>query len=446
MGGGVSITNIIANPSEKDNKPKEIDLKKLPDAIDEAVYVHEKFAIVIDPTEQASRFLKYQTGTYINFENPIDSTTTNINRAIISNLQYGRTVTLKFPTLQGITGDLFNDKMLPIGILDRSSFFNNELWKNMLQSSDPDPREVVISSSYTLILCTSTEYIPPELQNIMHVIKIVDKSNNPTQSESNGEPNQPMDAIAELYGAKEIIRNSIPLVEAAFDGDLDEVKGLMLKGYHLESCDGRKHTALSEASCQGHMHIVQFLLDSGADPNSVSDTGRSPIWRAAFNGHHKVAKVLLEAGGSPEFRDKVSLESAYDVAQTDELRQLLNTWDINRTLQLMEERRRVILANIESRIKTSAEREFLARNIIRKELVDKASNGDTEGIKDMLETIYAEAQQSERMRDLLLLSSSSSSSYPRILETLSYYSPESSSYFIIITITIVMITIIITIS
>ena len=28
-----------------DTKPKEIDLKKLPDAIDEAVYVHEKFAI-----------------------------------------------------------------------------------------------------------------------------------------------------------------------------------------------------------------------------------------------------------------------------------------------------------------------------------------------------------------------------------------------------------------
>ena len=40
----------------------------------------------------------------------------------------------------------------------------------MLQPSfDPDPREVVISSSYTLIICTCTEYIPPELQNIMHV-------------------------------------------------------------------------------------------------------------------------------------------------------------------------------------------------------------------------------------------------------------------------------------
>ena len=30
------------------NKPKEIDLKKLPDAIDEAVYVHEKFALGSD--------------------------------------------------------------------------------------------------------------------------------------------------------------------------------------------------------------------------------------------------------------------------------------------------------------------------------------------------------------------------------------------------------------
>lgn len=31
------------------------------------------------------------------------------------------------------------------------------------------------------------------------------------------------------------------------------------------------------------------------------------------------------------------------------------------TIQLIEDRRRVILANLEARIKTSAEREFLAR-------------------------------------------------------------------------------------
>jgi hypothetical protein len=57
-------------------------------------------------------------------------------------------------------------------------------------------------------------------------------------------------------------------------------------------------------------------------------------------------------------------------------------------------RQRVILASLESRIKTSAEREFYARNQIRQELVEKANNGDTEGIKLILTEVAAEAAAS----------------------------------------------------
>jgi ankyrin repeat protein len=112
-------------------------------------------------------------------------------------------------------------------------------------------------------------------------------------------------------------------VEAAFDGDLEEMKSWISKGYHIESVDGRKHTALSEASCQGHAHIVTFLLDQGADPNALSDTGRSPLWRAAFNGHEDVCRLLLEAGSDPAHRDIVSMESVYDIAKTESLRRIL---------------------------------------------------------------------------------------------------------------------------
>jgi ankyrin repeat protein len=60
----------------------------------------------------------------------------------------------------------------------------------------------------------------------------------------------------------------------------------------------------------------------------------------------------------------------------------------------MEERRRVIMANLEQRIKTSAEREALARNMLRKELVEKADTGDIEGIKELLTMIGEEAVKS----------------------------------------------------
>ena len=62
-------------------------------------------------------------------------------------------------------------------------------------------------------------------------------------------------------------------------------------GYYLDSVDGRKHKALSEAACQGHIEVIQYLLSIGADPNSLNDTGRSPLWRAAFNGHIEVCDV-----------------------------------------------------------------------------------------------------------------------------------------------------------
>jgi hypothetical protein len=53
----------------------------------------------------------------------------------------------------------------------------------------------------------------------------------------------------------------------------------------------------------------------------------------------------------------------------------------------MQQRRQVMLAQLEARIKTSAERELLARNLIRKELVEKASHGDTDGVKQLLEMV-----------------------------------------------------------
>ena len=186
-----------------------------------------------------------------------------------------------------------------------------------------------------------------------------------------------MEQVAALYGASEVVRNSTQLVEAAFDGDLDELKNWIDKGYHLESTDGRKHTALSEAACQGHMHVVAYLLEHGADPNALSDTGRSPMWRAAFNNHVAVVNTLLQAGCDPDFRDKVSMETAFDVTQSDELREILGSWDRQLTASLIESRRRTILAKIEERIKTGAEREQFAREKIRQELVAKAEAGDT---------------------------------------------------------------------
>ena len=324
MGSSASVD--LGAEAQSNNNINSISFKKLPEAIEEAVYVSEKFPLIIDTAGQAGRFLKYQMGSYFDADDN-DLSIDTLNRALVGAIQYGRTLTLKVNSLEniGLATRIFQPSYFPQEILNRSEFFTDNVWKSVFKvsSGDPDPNEINISPDFIFIICTCTEFIPPDISNLMQIIMIDNNTKN-SESSSNGNRNEdPMEQIAELYGASEIVRNSIPLVEAAFDGDLNELKNWIDKGYHIESVDGRKHTALSEASSQGHLNIVSYLLQLGADPNALNDTGRSPLWRAVFNSHIEVTKLLLSAGGDPDGRDVISMESAYDVAQSDEMRELL---------------------------------------------------------------------------------------------------------------------------
>lgn len=388
MGGGISSTNTSSVLAV--HTPVEIPLLKLPDALDEAIYVHEKFALVIDPSEQAHRYLKYQPGAYFNANDPIYTNTTALHKSLISSIQLGRNLILCINSFDDFKPEtLFNPASFPIEVLDRNTFLSPEVWRKIINpaTGDPNNDDIDMSSQFAVILCTSSTQIPTYLESRMHIIRI--GTGNTTKSSTSA--STPDDEIEQLYNAKEIIRNSTEMVEAAFDGELEMVKALIAKGYHIESCDGRKHTSLSEAAGQGHIELVQYLLDQGADPNALSDTNRSPLWRAAFNSHGAVMQVLLEAGSNPEFRDKVSMEDAFDVASSDECREILRNWDMARTVELMAAREKVIREQFEARLKSSSEREAYAKNLLRLELVSKATAGDMDGVKVLLETALEEA-------------------------------------------------------
>ena len=58
MGAGAS-----AQGGDEESGPvKPIVLKGLPGAIENAIYVREKWPLIVDPTEQAGRFLRYLSG------------------------------------------------------------------------------------------------------------------------------------------------------------------------------------------------------------------------------------------------------------------------------------------------------------------------------------------------------------------------------------------------
>ena len=86
----------------------------------------------------------------------------------------------------------------------------------------------------------------------------------------------------------------IPIIQAAFEGDLSKVEQLIAVGADpgVSYQDGR--TALMATSYNGHLDIVKRLLqDERVDPAAVDISGFTALMDASANGHLDVVKLLL---------------------------------------------------------------------------------------------------------------------------------------------------------
>lgn len=81
------------------------------------------------------------------------------------------------------------------------------------------------------------------------------------------------------------------------------------------------------------------------------------------------------------------------MAKTDEVRAVLDGWDPEVTARLCEERTKQMRARIEKRLTTAAERDHLARSIIRDELIEKCVAGDARGLQEQLVDLADDADR-----------------------------------------------------
>lgn len=70
-----------------------------------------------------------------------------------------------------------------------------------------------------------------------------------------------------------------------------------------------------------------------------------------------------------------------------------SAWDRSRTESLLERRKAEILASMEARIRSSAEREQFAKQKLRTEAVELATQKDLAGLKSLLTMAAEEAEQ-----------------------------------------------------
>ena len=85
-------------------------------------------------------------------------------------------------------------------------------------------------------------------------------------------------------------------LEAAFDGNLEQVKHYLSSGTDINETAKNGSTALIFASQNDHNDVVKYLVSKGADVNLKNKVGGTALNRAADNANIDLMKFLLENG------------------------------------------------------------------------------------------------------------------------------------------------------
>lgn len=104
--------------------------------------------------------------------------------------------------------------------------------------------------------------------------------------------------IAPAIAAQQAIPNPSEqaLLEAAFNGDLAAVEGLVGEGVSVATADGEQRTPLMFAAFNGHRHVAAFLLVEGAKVDVRDSAGRTALLYASSGPFVETVEVLLDAG------------------------------------------------------------------------------------------------------------------------------------------------------
>lgn len=116
------------------------------------------------------------------------------------------------------------------------------------------------------------------------------------------------------------------LLQAALDGDLDNLMALLLLGANIEAKNPDEHTALHLAAQHGHVEILKALLARGAEIEAVDELQTSSLLLAARNGHNEIVSELLDAGADIKrlnYWNQSALHFAADRGHTAVVRKLL---------------------------------------------------------------------------------------------------------------------------
>jgi ankyrin repeat protein len=96
--------------------------------------------------------------------------------------------------------------------------------------------------------------------------------------------------------AKEQKQLNNELINAAKNGNINEIERLVKKGASIDAKDKDDWTALMWAAWGGYTQTCEFLLDHNASIDAKDYGGRTALMKAAFKGRTQTCALLLEKG------------------------------------------------------------------------------------------------------------------------------------------------------
>jgi hypothetical protein len=95
-----------------------------------------------------------------------------------------------------------------------------------------------------------------------------------------------------------------PILQAAKDGKLQELRTLVQQGGDVNTVDADKGmTALMYAIEGGRVEAAKFLVESKANVNLANKKGTTALMLAALAGNMDIVQALLAAGADPKVKD-----------------------------------------------------------------------------------------------------------------------------------------------
>jgi len=114
---------------------------------------------------------------------------------------------------------------------------------------------------------------------------------------------------AEKANSKESVIESpisIPAyLDAALNGNSDNVKEFIAEGLAVDATDKNGSTAMMLAAFNGHTEIVKYLLRKGANVNHHDNNNRTALMYASSGPANETVKLLLEAGAEVNVTDSI---------------------------------------------------------------------------------------------------------------------------------------------